>query len=118
MNNEVKDFVKDGLSTDDIRLKIKNIRTYLSTPNNLSKEDKIKYLELTEAFFVERYPFLFDMCTRDDFNYDNLNYFLNMRDAIINNQKSFEDASKEVGKEWFDKHFDASKLKKTKKNKK
>jgi hypothetical protein len=110
-----KDFVEDGLSTNEIREKIKSIRQYLKNPNNNTLEQKIEYLKLTESFFVERYPFLFDMCIKDDFNYETLNYFLDMRDNIINNKMSSEEASKKVGQEWFDKNIDVSKIKKNKK---
>jgi len=112
------DFVKDGLSTEEIRNKIKTIRDYLKSPSNLTIEQKIDYLKLTETFFVERYPFLFDMCTKENFNNETLDYFLNMRDNIINNKISSEDASKKVGQEWFDKNIDVSKIKKNIKNNK
>jgi hypothetical protein len=107
-----KEFVKDGLTTDEIREKVKQFRIYLANPNNMSYEEKIKYLEFSEPFFLERYPMLFDMATRNDFDYNSLNYFLNMRDKIINDQISFENASKEVGQTWFNKHVDSSKFKK------
>jgi hypothetical protein len=55
---------------------------------------------------------LFDMCTRTDFNYQHLNYFLSKRDEIISDKISSEDASVQVGQEWFDKYVDVSKLKK------
>ena len=32
-------------------------------------------------------------------------YFLNMRNKIIKNELSVEDASKEVGQVWFDKYY-------------
>ena len=54
---------------------------------------------------------LFDMCTRTDFNYQHLNYFLSKRDEIISDKISSEDASIQVGQEWFDKYVDVSKLK-------
>lgn len=110
-----KDFVEDGLSTIEIRDKIKLIRQYLKNPNNTTIEQKIEYLKLTEKFFVERYPFLFEMCIQDNFNYETLDYFLNMRDNIINNKMSSEEASKKVGQEWFDKNVDINKIKKNKK---
>lgn len=112
---ENKEFVQDGLSTNEIRDKIKSIRLYLLNPNNNTYEQKIEYLKLTESFFIERYPFLFDMCIKEEFNYDTLNYFLNMRDNIINNKMTSEEASKKVGQEWFDKNIDVSKIKKNKK---
>ena len=77
----------------------------------------IKYLQFSEEKFIIRYPMLFDMATSDVFNFNDLNYFLEMRDKIISDSMTFEDASKDVGKVWFDKHVDTSKLQKNKKHK-
>jgi hypothetical protein len=107
-----KSFVKDGLSTDDIRKTIQQIRAYIEKGGNTSLSDKIDKLKQDYSFFLERYPMLFDMCTRTDFNYQHLNYFLSKRDEIISDKISSEDASIQVGQEWFDKYVDVSKLKK------
>jgi len=57
-------------------------------------------------FFEERYPMLYAMVTKEEgFEYSSLEYFLGMRDKIINNQLSSEQASKEVGQVWFDKYY-------------
>jgi hypothetical protein len=49
---------------------------------------------------------LFDMVTKKEgFNYESLEYFLSMRDKIIQNELTSEDASKQVGQEWFDKYY-------------
>lgn len=109
-----KQFLTDGMSTADIRKTIQNIRAYIEKDGNTSLEDRIKKLETDHAFFAERYPLLFDMCTKLDFNFEYLNYFLLKRDQIINDEISSEDASKVVGKEWFDKFVDVSKLEKKK----
>jgi hypothetical protein len=106
-----KSFVKDGLSTDDIRKTIQQIRAYIEKGGNTSLSDKIDKLKQDYSFFLERYPMLFDMCTRTDFNYQHLNYFLSKRDEIISDKISSEDASIQVGQEWFDKYVDVSKLK-------
>lgn len=105
-------FVKDGLTTEDIRKNIQQIRAYIEKGGNTSLSDKIDKLKQDYSFFVERYPMLFDMCTRSDFNYQHLNYFLSKRDEIISDKISSEDASIQVGQEWFDKYVDVSKLKK------
>ncbi len=107
-----KSFVKDGLSTDDIRKTIQQIRAYIEKGGNTSQANKIDKLKKDYSFFAERYPMLFDMCTRTDFNYQHLNYFLSKRDEIISDKISSEDASIQVGQEWFDKYVDVSKLKK------
>mgnify|MGYP000937070951 CR=1 FL=1 len=56
-------------------------------------------------FFEERYPMLYAMVTKEEgFDYASLEYFLNMRNKIIKNELSVEEASKEVGQVWFDKY--------------
>lgn len=107
-----KSFVKDGLTTEDIRKTIQQIRAYIEKGGNTSQANKIDKLKQDYSFFAERYPMLFDMCTRTDFNYQHLNYFLSKRDEIISDKISSEDASIQVGQEWFDKYVDVSKLKK------
>lgn len=107
-----KSFVKDGLTTEEIRKTIQQIRAYIEKGGNTSQENKIDKLKQDYSFFADRYPMLFDMCTRTDFNYQHLNYFLSKRDEIISDKISSEDASIQVGQEWFDKYVDVSKLKK------
>ncbi len=105
-----KDFVNDGMTTMDIKKTIQHIRAYIEKPGNASLDDRVKKLREDHTFFVERYPMLFEMCTKPDFNFQYLNYFLNKRDEIINDKISSEDASKIVGQEWFNKFVDVSKL--------
>lgn len=105
-----KTFLKDGMSTTDIRKTVKHIREYLDKGGSVPIEERINQIKIDHAFFVERYPMLFEMCIRSDFNNDYLNYFLNMRDKIINDSISSEEASKQVGKEWFNQFVDTSKL--------
>jgi hypothetical protein len=107
-----KEFVKDGLGTSDIRKTIQHIRAYIEKDGAASLEDRIKQLQIDHAFFVERYPMLFEMATRPNFDYSHLNYFLRMRENIIEDKLSSDDASKIVGKEWFDKFVDVTKLEK------
>jgi uncharacterized protein with ATP-grasp and redox domains len=108
---ETKEFVNDGMSTEDIKKTVKNIREYLEKDSKVSKEERIKYIRSTNEFFVNRYQMLFDMVIRDTFDYNSLNYFLNMREKIINNDITAEDASKTIGQEWFNKYIDPSKMK-------
>lgn len=107
-----KAFLQDGMTTADIRKTVQCIREYIEKNGAASLTDRVTKLKSDHAFFVERYPMLFDMCTKPDFNYENLNYFLQMRDRIIADKISADDASKQIGKEWFDKYVDVSKLKK------
>ena len=107
----VSDFVKDGMETADIKTMVQDIVLYMT-------ENKTKYSSHDELlkemknsiegilFFEERYPMLYVMVTKEEgFEYSSLEYFLGMRDKIINNQLSSEQASKEVGQVWFDKYY-------------
>lgn len=107
-----KSFVKDGMTTNDIKKTVQQIRAYLQKGGAASFENRVAQLKIDHPFFVERYPMLFEMCTKSDFNYDNLNYFLNKRDEIIDDKVSSDEASKTVGQQWFDKFVDVSKLEK------
>jgi len=108
-----KDFIKDGLDNDTIIQTIKEILE----KKNLDENKKIGEMELYEKFkneykfFSERYPMLFELTLRNhEFDWNSLNYFLNMRNKIIEDKMTSEDASIKVGKEWFDKHIDIAKL--------
>ena len=105
-----KEFVKDGMTTAEIRKAVQYIREYIGKPGIATLDEKTEKLKQEHAFFYERYPLLFDMCLRPDFSYDHLNYFLRMRDQIIQDKMSSDEASVQVGKEWFDKFVDVSKL--------
>jgi hypothetical protein len=107
----VADFVKDGMETADIKTMVQDIVLYMT-------ENKTKYSSHDELlkemknsiegilFFEERYPMLYAMVTKEEgFEYSSLEYFLGMRDKIINNRLSSEQASKEVGQVWFDKYY-------------
>lgn len=110
MEKSNKQFVQDGMTTADIRKTVQIIRQYIEKGGATSLDDRIKKLQEDHAFFVERYPMLFDMCVRPDFDFNSLNYFLQKRDEIIENKVSTDDASKQIGQEWFNKYVDVSKL--------
>lgn len=102
------DFVNDGLSTHAIRDTIMNIRNYIQKHKN--EENIEEKLKADYSFFAQRYPILYNMaCDSKEFDFQSLEYFLNMRDNIINNKISSEDASKKVGKDWFDKYVNVPK---------
>ncbi len=113
------EFVKDGLGTQDIRGVIQNIRDFIEKNKKTMKHDEIvKKLETDHAFFATRYPMLFSMATdnKREFDYKSLEYFLNMRDKIISNEMTSEQASVKVGHDWFNKYVDVSKLQKNEPN--
>ena len=102
MDSKNKDFVQDGLDNDNIIEVIKKIRNVVNIKIN---DEIIENLKKEHAFFVERYPMLFDIATRkEEFNWEYLNYFLNMRKKIINDEITSEKASVIVGNEWYNKH--------------
>lgn len=107
------DFVADGLPTVEIRQTIMKIRDFVKANNGILKTDN----ELSEKaekefpFFAKRYPMLFAMaCKAGEFDFESLEYFLNMRDNIIDNKMTSEEASKQVGEVWFNKYVDLSKM--------
>lgn len=108
---KVADFIKDGMETDDIRNIVQEIMLYMTEKKNTysSHEELLKHMKSSIEgllFFEERYPMLYAMVTKEEgFDYNSLEYFLNMRNKIIKNELSVEDASKEVGQVWFDKYY-------------
>ena len=102
--NDDKDFVKDGLSTEDITKTVKAIRFTIEY-SKVKDNALIDKLKKEYEFFSTRYPMLFDMAVRfDNFDYDSFEYMIKMREKIINNNLSAKEASEKVGKEWFDKY--------------
>ena len=108
---KVADFVKDGMETADIRAMVQDIVLYTT-------ENKTKYSSHEELlnemkksiegilFLEERYPMLYAMVTKEEgFEYSSLEYFLDMREKIVNNKLTSEQASKVVGQVWFDKYY-------------
>lgn len=52
--------------------------------------------------FADKYPVLFEMATKPDFDISRLRMMLNMRDAVTDNNISQYDASAKVGKVLYD----------------
>ena len=108
-SNEKPDFLSDGLDNKAIHEIVQDIMGTLhdnkgkfphtEIVNTISQDKKF-------AFFIERYPMLFDMVTKEtDFDYSSLEYFLSMRDEIIKKRITSDEASKQVGQVWFDKYY-------------
>jgi len=102
-------FVKDGMETNEIRAIVQDIMLYIEEQRNkmdfkdiiTSLKDNITKVE----FFKQRYPMLYQMVTKEEgFEYQSLEYFLKMREGIIQNQMTSDDASKIVGQQWYDKY--------------
>jgi len=115
------DFIQDGLTNEKLVETIKEIikRKEEDDCKSLNEMNKYEKLKKEFEFFSDRYPMLYDMCLRDgEFDWHSLNYFLNMRNRIINNRMTSEEASIRVGKEWFDKFVDIDNLNNAKEAKK
>jgi len=107
-------FIKDGMETDEIRNIVQDIMLYIE--ENRNKMDYKMVLESMKEninkieFFENRYPMLYEMVTKEQgFDYQSLEYFLKMRENIVQNKISSEDASKVVGQVWFDKFYKGDK---------
>jgi hypothetical protein len=100
-----KEFLKDGLSNEELVNTINNI---IKRKKEISyKDDNDKFEKLKTEFpqFAERYLMLFEMVIRDgDFDWNSFNYMINMRNKIINNNMTADEASKKVGQDWYDKY--------------
>jgi hypothetical protein len=111
-----KDFISDGLDTPSIVDTIKKIRKVIEGGGSQSIDDKRANLMVDFKFFCERYPMLFDMAVKEEsFDWHSFNYFINMRNKVINDELTSEKASVIVGQNWYDKHI---KIKEDDKNKK
>jgi hypothetical protein len=107
------DFLSDGLNNDSIRVIVKEILSIIQDKKATTPHTQIVNIIIEDTrfkFFIERYPMLFDMVTKDAvFDNESFEYFLSMRDEIIKNKITSEEASKEVGQVWFDKYYKESK---------
>ena len=99
------DFVKDGYTNTELLEIITEVRKKYNIDNidSISDIDK-KDFEKNYKFFAERYPFLSDMSLKKDINMDTLYYMLDLREKIINNSMTFEDASKKVGNDMYNEY--------------
>lgn len=107
------DFLSDGLNNDEIRFIVKEILSIIQDKKGTIPHANIVNIITGDSkfkFFIERYPMLFDMVTKDAvFDNESFEYFLSMRNEIIKNKVTSEEASKEVGQVWFDKFYKGSK---------
>jgi len=98
------DFVKDGYTNEKLLEVISEIRKKYDIENEDITDDNKKDFEKNYKFFIERYPFLSDMSIKKDIDMNRLYYMLTLRQSIIDNKMSFEDASKKVGNDMFDEY--------------
>ena len=62
-----------------------------------SQKDKQRIFRKKYPEFSERYPVLFEMSTREDFDIRKFQYMIHMRDSVSKNNISQYDASAKVG---------------------
>ena len=67
-----------------------------------SSKDKQRVFRKTYPEFVEKYPVLFEMSTKDDFDVNRLKYMLSLRTRVEQSKLSQHDASARVGQMLFD----------------
>jgi hypothetical protein len=83
----------------DNKCKTSGQLSHASVVHNITEEDKFK-------FFIERYPMLFDMVTKEaGFDYSFFEYFLSKRETIIKKKETSEEVHKQVGQEMFDLYY-------------
>lgn len=98
------DFVKDGYTNEKLLEIIKEVREKYDIENTDISDANKKDFENNYKFFIERYPFLSDMTLKKDIDMDRLYYMLALRQNIIENKISFDDASKKVGNDMFEEY--------------
>ena len=98
------DFVKDGYTNEKLLEIITEIRKKYDIENDDISDDNKKDFENNYKFFIERYPFLSDMSIKKNIDMNRLYYMLALRQNIIDNKISFEDASKKVGNDMFNEY--------------
>ena len=100
-----KEFLKDGMTNEEL---VSVINEIIKRKKEIKfKDDNDKFEKLKDEFpkFAERYLMLFEMVIRDgEFDWNSFNYMMKMRNMIINDKMTAEDASKKVGKDWYDKY--------------
>lgn len=72
--------------------------------SNLTQKDRARIFRRKHPEFAERFTSLFDMACSDNFDVACLESMLNLRERILANKMSLDDASKVVGQGLFDKY--------------
>jgi len=95
--DKIPDYMDDSqLSQDSIKTIVNEIQ---KTPKN--KEKRVEYFTVKYPDFADKYPILFDMACREDFDFEKFNYMMRIRGQIATKQRTIEHASIEVGQKFF-----------------
>lgn len=82
-------------------LEIKEIvEVIVNSPGNIKEKERIYTTKYSH--FVERYPMLFKMACKPDFDMSRLDYILGMMARVNTNELSYDNATKEFGQKMFD----------------
>lgn len=96
-HEKLPEYMDDSQLEQDTIKKI--IHEIQRTPPN--KEKRVEYFSTKYADFADKYPILFDMACRDEFDYDKFNYMMRIRGQIAAKQRTIEHASVEVGQKFY-----------------
>jgi len=111
-----KDFIKDGMTNEELVETIKEIIKRKNEGTYIDDNDKFEKLKNEFPKFADRYLMLFELVIRnEEFDWKSFNYMIGMRNKIINDEMTSEEASKRVGQVWFDKYVDVSRMNKKQK---
>ena len=89
--------MSDDVDINEVREIVEEI---VSSPG--SAKDKERSFEMKYPAFAKRYPMLFKVACRPDFDRARLEHIFHMMGLVKNNTISYEDASKRFGQEMFD----------------
>ena len=82
----------ESLSSEEILTIVTEISQF-----NWSQKEKQRVYRKKFPEFVEKYPILFEMSTKDNFDFQRLKFMLSLRNGIDNQSISQHDASVKVG---------------------
>jgi len=98
---------KRGAETSNLdfsNAEIISIITEMRAAGSLTQKDRARIFRRKYPEFAERFSSLFDMACAQSFDMTCLESMLNLRDRILGNQMTVDDASKVVGQGLYDKY--------------
>ena len=84
------------LGSDEIKSIVIEMQLNPASPEQRKSIYSAKY-----PYLVERYPSLFSMACQKGFDVEKFSYMMDMRDKIYTNERTVDDASKEVGQKFY-----------------
>ena len=87
----------EQMTSDDILMIVEELHEYNGSAKEKQRVFRKKYPE-----FAEKYPVLFEMSTKEDFDYNRLRYMIQLRNNIQTARISQHDASAKVGQMLYD----------------